>query len=49
VVTAFPTVKLGDDSQRPPAKEESQLSQFHFSFLFYEFSFCVASITTAYC
>lgn len=23
VVTAFPTVKLGDDSQRPPAKEES--------------------------
>ncbi|XP_047076983.1 putative RING-H2 finger protein ATL69 [Lolium rigidum] len=23
VVTAFPTVKLGDDSQRPPAQEES--------------------------
>jgi hypothetical protein len=38
VVTAFPTVKFGADSQRPPAQEESQLRQFHFSLLFYEFS-----------
>lgn len=35
VVTTFPTAKFGagDDSQRPPAQEESQLRQLHFSLL----------------
>ena len=40
VVTTFPTVKFaaGDDSQRPPAQEESQLRRLHFSFLFMQSS-----------
>ena len=35
VVTAFPTVKFGDDSRRPPTQEESQLRQLQLALVFF--------------